>query len=48
MHERHPYSAYLNLASAKLGAQTVACSDDFFADMSRLIQDAEPVFLVGK
>ena len=34
----------INLASAGLGAEAVACSDDFFAPMSRLVQDAEPVF----
>ena len=34
----------INLASARLGAETVACSDDFFAPMSRLIHDSEPVF----
>ena len=34
----------INLASARLGAEAVACSDDFFAPMSRLIRDSEPVF----
>ena len=34
----------INLASARLGAEAVACSDDFFAPMSRLIQDCEPEF----
>lgn len=34
-----------NLASARLGAQATACSDDFFADKARLIQDTAPVFL---
>ena len=34
----------INLASARLGAQAVACSDEFFAAMSRLIQDSEPVY----
>lgn len=34
----------INLASARLGAEAVACSDDFFAAMSRLIEDSEPVF----
>lgn len=48
MHDAHPFSAYINLASAKLGAKTVACSDDFFAEMARLIQDSEPVFLPGE
>ena len=34
----------INLASARLGAEAVACSDEFFAAMSRLIDDAEPVY----
>ena len=34
----------INLASARLGAVAVACSDDFFAAMSRLIEDSEPVY----
>ena len=34
----------INLASARLGAEAVACSDEFFAAMSRLIDDSEPVF----
>ena len=35
---------YVNLASARLGAKVGAASDDFFADKSRLIDDAEPLF----
>ena len=34
----------VNLASARLGAEAVACSDEFFAAMSRLIDDSEPVY----
>ena len=34
----------INLASARLGAEAVACSDEFFAAMSRLIDDSEPVY----
>ena len=34
----------INLASARLGAEAVACSDDFFAPIPRLIQDSEPVY----
>ena len=30
-----------NLASAKAGAKD--CSDDFFADKSRLLSDSEPI-----
>ncbi|MDD9883560.1 MAG: allantoicase [Gammaproteobacteria bacterium] len=39
---------WVNLASAKLGAQAVRCSDDFFAPMARMLQDAAPVFIDGK
>lgn len=38
----------VNLASAKLGARAVECSDDFFAEMSRLLSDAEPEFHKGR
>ena len=38
----------INLASARLGAETVACSDDFFASMSRLIRDSEPEYHRGR
>ena len=41
-------SKRINLASARLGAKAVFSTDDFFADMSRLIDDAEPVFIDGK
>ncbi|MGA0585464.1 MAG: allantoicase, partial [Castellaniella sp.] len=40
---RHP-----NLASESLGAQVLSCSDEFFACAQRMLQDAEPVFIVGK
>ena len=36
-----------NLSSAKAGAEAVDCSDDFFADKSRLIADSEPEFIEG-
>jgi len=39
---------WVNLASAKLGAEAVACSDDFFAPMARMLQDAAPIFIDGK
>ena len=38
----------INLASARLGAEAVACSDDFFAPMSRLIRDSEPEYHRGR
>ncbi|MFA7438814.1 MAG: allantoicase [Castellaniella sp.] len=40
---RHP-----NLASEKLGARVLSCSDEFFATAQRMLQDAAPVFVVGK
>lgn len=36
-----------NLASSKAGAEAVDCSDDFFADKSRLLSDSEPEFFEG-
>ncbi|MFT5115772.1 MAG: allantoicase [Parasphingorhabdus sp.] len=38
----------INLASKRLGAQTIFSTDDFFAEMSRMIDDAEPIFVAGK
>lgn len=38
----------VNLASEKLGAIAVDCSDDFFADKQRLLSDAEPDFHKGR
>lgn len=37
-----------NLALERLGCQVVAASDDFFADKSRLISPAPPVFIPDK
>lgn len=37
-----------NLASARLGAVAVACSDDFFAPMGRMLEEGEPRFIEGK
>ena len=34
----------INLASPRLGTRALRCSDDSFADMSRLLADAPPVF----
>ena len=39
---------WVNLASAKLGAAAIRCSDDFFAPMHRMLQDQPPVFIDGK
>ncbi|NKB61492.1 MAG: allantoicase [Gammaproteobacteria bacterium] len=39
---------WVNLTSAKLGAQALACSDDFFAPMERMLHDQAPVFIEDK
>lgn len=39
---------WVNLASAKLGANAVHCSDDFFAPMQRMLQDSAPIFIDDK
>ncbi|MEX5727385.1 allantoicase [Rhodovulum iodosum] len=38
----------INLASAGLGAQAVAASDEFFAPLERMLHDSAPVFVEGK
>ncbi len=39
---------WVNLASEKLGAKAVICSDDFFAPMARMLKDEAPVFIEDK
>ena len=39
---------WVNLASAKLGALAVSCSDEFFAPMHRMLKDEDPVFIDDK
>jgi allantoicase len=43
-----PRRRYVNLAQPRLGAVVVYATDDFFADKTRLIDPAEPVFIPGK
>lgn len=38
----------INLADPRLGAEAIACSDDFFAPMPRLLQAQAPIFVPGK
>lgn len=38
----------IDLAQPRLGGEVVFATDDFFADKSRLIDPAEPVFIPGK
>jgi len=39
---------WVNLASGKLGAAAIHCSDDFFAPMRRMLEESAPVFIDGK
>jgi allantoicase len=39
---------YVDLAQPRLGSEVVFATDDFFADKSRLIDPAPPVFIPGK
>lgn len=39
---------HINLASADFGAKVVSCSNEFFGSAQRMLQAAEPVFVVGK
>ena len=41
-------SRYVDLLQPRLGSAVVYATDDFFADKSRLISPAEPVFIPGK
>ena len=38
----------VNLASPKLGTKIIDFSDDFFGDVSRMLNDKEPVFIEDK
>lgn len=39
---------YINLASARLGAQAIYATDDFFAAKERMLHDTDPVFIDDK
>ena len=39
---------FIDLASPRLGSEVIFATDDFFADKSRLIDPAEPVFIADK
>ena len=39
---------YINLASPKMGTKIVEFSDDFFGDVSRVLEDNKPVFIPDK
>lgn len=38
----------INLADKRLGAEALACSDDFFAPMARMLEAAPAIFIPGK
>jgi allantoicase len=39
---------HVNLANARLGAEAIACSDDFFAPMARMLDARPAVFIPDK
>jgi allantoicase len=39
---------HVNLTDARLGAEALACSDDFFAAMARMLNPEPAVFIAGK
>jgi allantoicase len=43
----NPYARMTNLADARLGAKAIHCTDDFFADMNRMLQNHDPVWKEG-
>ena len=40
----NPFDRMTNLADARLGAKAIACTDDFFADMNRMLQAHDAVW----
>ena len=44
----NPFHQWVRLEQARLGTQVVFATDDFFADKSRLIDPADPVFIADK
>ncbi|HEY6081597.1 MAG TPA: bifunctional allantoicase/OHCU decarboxylase, partial [Polyangiaceae bacterium] len=42
------FNGLIDLASAALGGQALACSDDFFAGMDNILQPGRAVFVPGK
>ena len=43
----NPYARMTNLADARIGAEAIHCTDDFFAEMSRMLQSHDPVWKEG-
>ena len=44
----NPFHQWVDLAQPRLGTEVVYATDDSFADKSRLIDPAEPVFIPDK
>jgi allantoicase len=46
--DKHAFHQWVRLEQPRLGTQVVYATDDFFADKSRLIDPADPVFIPDK
>lgn len=46
--ERQLTAQYVDLAAARVGGQTLCCSDDFFAEMENLLKPGRGVFIADK
>ncbi len=44
----HPFHQWVRLEQPRLGTRVIFATNDFFADKSRLIEPAEPVFVADK
>ncbi|MFM2135247.1 MAG: allantoicase [Bacteroidota bacterium] len=42
------FAGLINLAAERLGAEAVACSDDFFAEMGNLVKPGRGIFIADK
>src|SRR6187402_3583860 len=42
------FTSFINLAADRLGAETVLCSDDFFAKKENLLKPVRGIFIPGK
>src|SRR5689334_23777803 len=42
------FTEFLNLASEKLGAKALVCSDDFFAEKENLVKEGRGIFIPDK
>ena len=42
------YKEQINITSSDFGSKVIYCSDEFFADSGRMLQDSEPLWIEGK